>query len=439
MFSLFRPSLVRSTFQPIRTLLTSSQIGLDRYLKFKEERAIPEKEKFISDIKKSLENDGPILIDDLKQLVMAVDTIEDGQILKEAFIKFANKNSVIVSGFRIGPIVSRAFYSLNDLNTLEELFKNEQTFNYLKLRKSYAVFLNLLYKNGKYSEILDYFEKHFNEVLNDQNATSLDGRDVPLDNEFIVYLAAANKLGTKEAFERVKAITKSFIDHINKTNKRKLLLKQILLYHLLCSKAGEHGEALETISAVDTRFNESLNAKAVCLIRLNKTKECLETINKILENNSSEQKYVYTETIEIIKNQLEKNPNEELKEKIDSLSQENILDAKIEDSILSLPNAERFRRPNVNRQFNRFDNRQPNRFDNRYGGRFENRTDNRFRNRYDNRFENRFENRFDDRFDRRNDGFNRRSNYNSRFNDDQNQRTFKPFQTTFKEDANDII
>lgn len=117
------------------------------------------------------------------------------------------------------------------------------------------------------------------------------------------------------------------------------------------------------------------------------------------------------------------------------MTQDIILDAKIEDTIMALPNAMQRKNPNfrTNQTQNRFSD---NRFANRnYGS-------NDF-NRF-NRNQGFQNNRFDDRQGFRRFGGNRNQGFQSnRFNDYENdgssRRNFRPFQTRFKEETSDLI
>ena len=381
------------------------------------------------------------------------------------------------------------------MDSLKELVENEKTAEYFNLRSSNSVYLNFLYKKEKYEEVLDFAEKVISEMTKGEGNLR---RSYELDNALIVYLAAAIKICGPETLKRARNLTQTYSEFLSKLNyyqfKRRLYLKQVMLYHWLCVKNNEFSEALETFSPIQmTNHYEFLNAKAAILIKLGRVEECIVTINKILDSQLSPGKprYIFTDTIQQIKSELEKNPNEELQSKIDSLDQEIILDAKIEDTILNMQNAQpivrfdgeqfgnnrfgnnRFgndraggNRFSDNERFgnNRFGNRQfgenrqfgggnrgrfnNDRFgENRFGG-------NRFggnRDRFDggdNDGEGGFRERggfnnqrndFNDRFSNNNRFNNRQTNFN-RFNDESGERKpFRPFQTRFKEESNDII
>jgi len=177
MITLVRQRLLNQTtnFQIARTFLTNQQLGIDRFIQSKERNVVSNKDVLISNVKTSLSGDGFVYTEDLKGLAYAVDTPEDAKLLKEAFIKFASKGEPIrLATFKIGPVVSRALYHVDDLESLKELFENDKTSEYFQLRTAYNVYLSFLYKKEQYEEVLNagekMFEKMINEVRNDQRS-----------------------------------------------------------------------------------------------------------------------------------------------------------------------------------------------------------------------------------------------------------------------------
>lgn len=454
MITLARQRLLNQaiSFQATRTFLTNQQLGIDRFIYGKEKNVQSSKDIIVANIKKSIEGDGFVYTEDLKGLAYALDTPEDAKLLKDAFIKFASSGEPVrIATFKIGPVVSRALYQIDDLDSLKELVENEKTSEYFNLKTAVNVYLSFLYKKEHYQEVLDAAEKMFEQAFSEVDLSSR----AMLDNSMIVYLAAANKIGSKDALDRARKLLHKYGEKISTSTRdfnKRLRLKQVMLFHLLCIKNNELNEALEVLSQFNTSHYEFLNAKASILIKLGRAEECLAIINKILEPNNNRARYVFTETIDIIKKELEKNPHEQLKLKIDSLTQDVILDAKIEDTIIALPNV------NLPTNQNRFGQQQGfRRFgNNRFGdnnGRAQFRSNfNRFGN--NNRFNDREEgsggfNRFNNRsggFNRRDDNFGNNGRFNnSRFNNDDfsdgSRRPFRPFQTKFRDaqESNDFI
>lgn len=136
------------------------------------------------------------------------------------------------------------------------------------------------------------------KFLQEQDANA-NGRN-DLDNGLIIYLAAAVKIGTKDALERARKTVHEFNDKLptkTRNDRSTLRLKHVMLYHLLCIKNQEFAEALEVLSRFVTQHYEFLNAKASILIRLGRVEECIQTIDKMLESNTDKPRYIFTETV----------------------------------------------------------------------------------------------------------------------------------------------
>jgi len=309
MISLIRQRLLSQSGTNInvaRTFLTNQQIGIDRFMANKDRQTI-NKDVLITNIKSSLSGDGFVYTEDLKNLALAVDTPQESQLLKEAFLKFAtSENSIRLDQFKIGPVVSRAFYHADDLKSLKELFEHEKASAHLKLRSAYNVYLSLLYKKECYEDVLNVAEEMFEKLGDGLTNSDQLRRGADMDNALIVYLAAANKISSKEILDRARKTLHNFKEKVLGKSDARLRMKHIMLYHLLCVKNNELAEALEVLSALSTKHYEFLNAKAAILIKLGRAEECLEAINKILEPDNNKAKYIFTETIETIKKELEK-------------------------------------------------------------------------------------------------------------------------------------
>lgn len=157
------------------------------------------------------------------------------------------------------------------------------------------MFLSFLYKKEQYAEVLDVTEKMFETILEKEDLR----QRIDLDNSLIIYLAAANKIPTKETLDRSRKLIHKFSEKIQKDlHKSRLRLKQVMLYHLLCIKNNQLTEALEVISEFRTAHYEFLNAKAAVLIKLGKTEECIAVIDKIIEPSATNKAtYVFSETV----------------------------------------------------------------------------------------------------------------------------------------------
>ena len=159
-----------------------------------------------------------------------------------------------------------------------------------------------MYKKEKYDTILNYAEKIFGKVL-EQDAGNTISPEIA--NALTIYLAAANKISSKETLERARKLIHRYKEKLNQTqrsdrDKPQLRLKHIMLYHLLCIKNNEFAEALEILSGFEKlEHYEFLNARAAILVRLGRTDECNVVIDKIINGDKEDGKprYVFTETV----------------------------------------------------------------------------------------------------------------------------------------------
>lgn len=113
-------------------------------------------------MKSYVDNDatGMIFTEDLKVMLhLAESTPEDKELIVKMLKKFNSQSSEMrFTTFLFGPIVMRSLYRLNEPDLAIELFYDEAFSTFFNQLSSYQIFLDLLYCNKRYEEIIKVYD-----------------------------------------------------------------------------------------------------------------------------------------------------------------------------------------------------------------------------------------------------------------------------------------
>ncbi|KAL6418765.1 hypothetical protein ACFW04_011803 [Cataglyphis niger] len=137
---------------------------------------------------------GQILTEDLKSMLyLAQKKPEDIELLVKMIAKFNSQNKKLrFNIFTIGPLIMRTFYYLDEPDLAFTTFKHLQFENFSTKLTSYQIFLSLLYKHGKYTEMRDVFDIIKIKILDSDRYPG---------NTLILVMAACYKENTPETLE----------------------------------------------------------------------------------------------------------------------------------------------------------------------------------------------------------------------------------------------
>ncbi|XP_050456745.1 pentatricopeptide repeat-containing protein 2, mitochondrial-like isoform X1 [Cataglyphis hispanica] len=137
---------------------------------------------------------GQIFTEDLKSMLyLAQKKPEDIELLVRMIAKFNSQNKKLrFNIFIIGPLIMRTFYYLDEPDLAFTTFKHFQFENFFNQIISYQIFLSLLYKHGKYTEMRDVFDIIKIKILDFDRYPG---------NTLILVMAACYKENTPETLE----------------------------------------------------------------------------------------------------------------------------------------------------------------------------------------------------------------------------------------------
>lgn len=248
-----------------------------------------------------------IFTEDLKNMVHLTQN-EDCPLVVEMIKRFCSQSKEVRFGnFIFGPVIMRLFHHLQDSDTALSLFKDESLNGFFDQLITYQILLDLLYKKGKYQEILDTFN-----IIRERQ---LQGSRYPKHSIILVF-AACYKLNTPASFEYATKIWHGAIEagHIP------LRRATVFMAYLAINQNSPH-IALEVLATLKGQNYVTVRSlKTLALAQMSRFDDCLRILRSILEvaNPMMNKQTIPYDIIELLKKEFaEKNKDEDLQSDFD--------------------------------------------------------------------------------------------------------------------------
>lgn len=336
----FSRNTTKITAQPLlvpfinasRTLYSKASLGLDNFEtqkqrtsdqlsnledKFKERMA-----EYIKDEKNM------VFTEDLKNMVYLTNNDKDLELVIEMMKRFNKQNQQLRFGnFKFGSIIMRMFYLLDKPQLAMECFKDEENFpGFFDQLITFQIYLDLLYENGMYKEVLENFL--------DIQKKQLEGALYPR-NSFVLALAACYKLNTKETLDYALNIWNKSKEHGYFPTRR-----AVTFCAALALNQGKPEVALELVSSCKNQnYTTVRNLKVLALVQMGRLEDALVVLKSVLSIEVGSHTF-NRDVLEALKKAILERDSPELKVEMKRveellLKQGNIDDKTLDDQLLS--------------------------------------------------------------------------------------------------------
>lgn len=276
----------------VRTLYSLSSIGVDNFIKTKEN--VKSQFHGMSDRFKAKMKDfvhpnssNMVFTEDLKNMIYLSDsTTDDMDLIEKMVLKYNNQNKDLRFGsFIFGPVVMRMYYHHNKPKEAFTLFTNPELRNFFDQLVSYQILMDLLFKNEMYEEIL--------QVADIVKEKQHIGAKFP-KNVVVLTLAACYKLNNEKAFNYMKKLWSEILENGHQPMRRAIAFAAALAI----SQNSPH-IAIELISSLTKHNYVTLrNLKVLALIDLGRMEDVLPLLRAVLEmDGRSNVKHTYCEDV----------------------------------------------------------------------------------------------------------------------------------------------
>ncbi|XP_044746100.1 pentatricopeptide repeat-containing protein 2, mitochondrial-like [Coccinella septempunctata] len=267
--------LIVTHIEASRTLYCKASLGIDNFelqkvrtkhqLSNLEEKFKERMREYVSDEKNM------IFTEDLKNMVYLTDNDQDVELVVAMIKRFNKQNQQLRFGsFKFGPIVMRMFHVLNKPQLAIECFQDTENFpGFFDQLVSFQTYLDLLYNNGMYKEVLEGFQQI--------EQKQLEGALFPR-NSFVIALAACYKLNTKESLEYALQIWNKAKEYGYYPTRR-----AITFCSALALNQGKPEVALEMVSSANNQnYTTIRNIKALALTDMGRLVDAIVVLKSVL-------------------------------------------------------------------------------------------------------------------------------------------------------------
>ncbi|XP_037083376.1 pentatricopeptide repeat-containing protein 2, mitochondrial-like isoform X1 [Pollicipes pollicipes] len=261
--------------QHARTLFGAGRLGVDEYrqrrtqvgrrLADSKDELHQRLEKFASGLERMA------FSEELRQLVHVAEAEEQDQVLLTRMITrlHSQASSVRFGSFVFGPVVMRMYWHHQLADQALQAFRNPELDGFFDQLTSFTLLLDLLYKQGRYQDVLDTFD----EVQTRQ----LHGSKYPADCVALA-MAACYQLNSAASFEYVRDLLLRLEEVGHATSPRAVALAAALLL-----RQGAPDEALRLLRRRrDTAKPLLRDLLALSLADLDRPAEAVETLGQPL-------------------------------------------------------------------------------------------------------------------------------------------------------------
>ncbi|XP_054163213.1 pentatricopeptide repeat-containing protein 2, mitochondrial-like [Oppia nitens] len=304
------PSLTQSVINGIhkRYLFTNEVLGINGYLETRNrisQQFGQLREKFFTRMEEFATSESKMIFtEDLKNIVFMTDNNDQElRLLTDAIKKFHSQNQTLQFGtFVFGPIVMRLLHHLSEWQLALQLFKDPELRGFFSQIKSAVILMNLLLTNGKYDECMDVFDYIHNEITFEIR--------YPRDC-LLLYVAAAYKLNTEEAYNRV-------LETLKKSREvgAPVSRKTVCLFAGLALNQNQPNTALEVLSLItQSNYITVKNLRLQALSDLDRFDDLFITLRVMLNRDMPSQTNrgeLVEETFNRIKAKIESKNDEKL-------------------------------------------------------------------------------------------------------------------------------
>lgn len=288
-----------------KNLYSAAAIGIDGYVASRDRTKlqINNVEGFKTKMRGFTSDDNSknlIFTEDLKNVIHIADK-PDIDLVIQMIQKFTKQSKEVRFGsYVFGPPVMRLFYHLNCVDVALELFKDNSLDGFFDQLASYQIFLDLLYNNKRYQDVLDTYD-----II---KTRQLQGGRYP-KHVFNLSIAACYKLNTPASFEYATQLWKDATDsgHIP-------MRKGVAFFAALALNQGNPQMALEIITNGKQTYLTLRTIKALALAAIKRYDDVIPVLRGILEvDNPMAQKQTFPEgAIKQLKKDFEGNQNKDL-------------------------------------------------------------------------------------------------------------------------------
>ncbi|CAF1094054.1 unnamed protein product [Rotaria magnacalcarata] len=299
----------------VRTIFSSSAIGLDNFKLAREQHASRHapsidgfKKRFLDSINKP---DSQIFTEDLRNMIMSANSDEEVDAVIQALRKY-NSNKVKFTDFHFGSPIMRLLYIQNKSDLAMQLFMDESLKDIFNDSGSVLILLNKLIEDKRYDDATKIFEYGMQRGF-----STASGRVFPTDAVTLA-IEALYRQNTKQSLEKAKDLISKVIQRDADINPR-----AASMIALLALQHNESSFAMEIIGAVRAQNLTTIqNIRAICYAEMGRAEEAINIVHILADQPpiDDDRRRVFPIVLTHIKKSLENSTNEDIKNRFEDLS-----------------------------------------------------------------------------------------------------------------------
>ncbi|CAF3487500.1 unnamed protein product [Adineta steineri] len=299
----------------IRTLFSSSGIGIDNFKLSREQHATrfaPSldvfKKRFLDSIG---QKDSQIFTEDLRNMIMSANTDPEIDSVIQALKKYS-ANTTKLTDYHFGSPVMRLLYTQNKTDLALQLYMDENLKTIFNDSASALVLMNKLIEDKRYDDAVKVFE-----FGSKRGFSTTSGRTFPTD---VVMLAIEGlyRQNTKESLVKAKELITKVRERDADINPRTAAMTA-----LLAIQQGEPQFAMEVLGSVRAQnFATVQNIRAICYSDMGRVEEAINVVHLLAEKTpvNSDRRRVFPLVMRHIRTAVEKTKDESLLTRFEELS-----------------------------------------------------------------------------------------------------------------------
>jgi pentatricopeptide repeat domain-containing protein 2 len=258
-----------------RQLFAANALGMDNYIESRERTKlqVTNIDTFKQKMQEFVKDDNLkqlVFTEDLKNMVHIAQK-DDSELLVQMIKRFCSQSKEVRFGnFIFGPPVMRYYHYIRDADSALAIFKDESLDGFFDQLITYQILLDLLYKTGKFQEILDTYD-----VI---QSRQLQGSRNP-KHVIILVFAACYKINTKESLEYAKKMWHQAVEagHLP-------LRRGATFLSALAVKLNQPFVALEVLATLKGQNYVSVRAlKAIALAEMKRFDDVIPLLRTVLD------------------------------------------------------------------------------------------------------------------------------------------------------------
>ncbi|XP_068895449.1 pentatricopeptide repeat-containing protein 2, mitochondrial-like [Tenebrio molitor] len=337
--------------QLTRNLYAKTTLGIENFIEQKQHimrqmENIEERFREKMNTYSEEEAQGMIFTEDLKNMIYLAKNDGDLDLVIKMAKKFNAQNKQLRFGnFVFGPVLMRMFHLHNKPDLAIECFKSPQLTGFFDQLITYQIFLDLLYENGKYEDILSMCQLI--------KKRQLESAKYPR-NVIVLTMAACYKINTDESLKYALDLWKELRDAGHFPMRR-----ATTFCAGLCLNRGKPEVALEMLSDVrKPNYVTIRNIKAQAFAQLGRLEEAIVLLKSVIsEDEPGQISHTFSkDVVEAVKSVVSNTDNPEMTLEFSKLENLLVKEGHISDTTLDEHLCSEIQRPPImnNRQQNRF-------------------------------------------------------------------------------------